>query len=293
MITIFATPKRFSGLFDTLQHNAIASWRALGDDVQIILFGDDPGTAEAAAEYGCEHRPDVALSPKGTPMLDDMFHRAQAEAKHSLVCYANADIIFQDDLPDALRAVQSSLGQFLMVGRRTNLDVTERLTMSDEASRRWIRREAGLRGELFTPYGIDWFVFPRGQIMDFLPFPVGRPMWDNWLIYHMRKQMIPVVDATWAVQVVHQNHDYGHVKGGHKAVWYGEEAQKNKELLGPDFLPFSIDDATWQLDVNGLRRVLAPSRLLRHAVRGAALVPGLSRSVRVGRRLRSILAQRQ
>lgn len=288
MITIFATPKRFSGLFDTLQHNAIASWRALGEDVQIILFGDDDGTAEAAALYDCEHVPDVALSHKGTPMLDDMFHRAQAQARHPLVCYANADIIFQDDLLPALPRVRD-LGRFMMVGRRTNLDVTERLTLSEAAGKRWIRREASLRGELFTPYGIDWFVFPKGQILDFLPFPVGRPMWDNWLIYHMRRQRIPVVDATWAVQVVHQNHDYGHVKGGHKAVWYGEEAQKNRELLGPDFLPFSIDDATWQLDANGLRRVLAPNRLLRHAVRGAALVPGLSRSVRVGRRLRSMM----
>jgi len=299
LITVFSTPKAFEGIFDHIQHNAIASWRRLGDDVQVILFGDDPGCAEAAAEHGAEHVPDVVLSPQGTPMLDDMFRRAQRTARHDVVMYVNADIMLLPDVLDcASVCLRSDWDNWLMVGRRTNLDVDERLDdpdgsgeLSDDDWVATLRELARTRGELFTPYGIDYFAFPRGGVDDLLPFPVGRAMWDNWLIFNTRRKRVPVIDATHDNLVLHQNHDYSHIEGGMKTAWSGPEAQRNLELVGPDFVPFSVRDATWELRDGALRRVRAPRRLLRHALTLPALLPGLSRGVRVARALKSGLAR--
>ena len=40
MITLFATTKNFTDIFKTIQLNALNSWRALSNDIQIIIFGD-------------------------------------------------------------------------------------------------------------------------------------------------------------------------------------------------------------------------------------------------------------
>ena len=52
MLTILSTPKRFSGIFEVIQTNAITSWTQLDPRPEIILFGRDEGTAEICAELG-------------------------------------------------------------------------------------------------------------------------------------------------------------------------------------------------------------------------------------------------
>jgi hypothetical protein len=42
----------------------------------------------------------------------------------------------------------------------------------------------------------------------------------------------PVLDLSRRVEVVHQNHDYSHHKGGTAGVWEGEEARENLRLAG-------------------------------------------------------------
>ena len=37
---------------------------------------------------------------------------------------------------------------------------------------------------------------------------IGRPGYDNWLIWRARRSRIPVIDATKELTAVHQNHDY-------------------------------------------------------------------------------------
>ena len=59
MVTMFAVPKVFSGRFNVIQRNAIQSWTKVCDDAEIILLGNEPGTAEACEEYGLKHLPDT------------------------------------------------------------------------------------------------------------------------------------------------------------------------------------------------------------------------------------------
>ena len=39
MITLFSTPKNFTGIFSHIQLNALRSWRSISPDIQIIIFG--------------------------------------------------------------------------------------------------------------------------------------------------------------------------------------------------------------------------------------------------------------
>lgn len=60
MITIFALPKFFEKEFNTIQRNAIRSWISSFPGCEIILFGDEAGTAKFANEFRLVHLPQVS-----------------------------------------------------------------------------------------------------------------------------------------------------------------------------------------------------------------------------------------
>jgi len=55
VITIFAMPKPFHGHIEIIQRNAIQSWMRLDPGVELILFGDEHGTAGVCKEFGLRH----------------------------------------------------------------------------------------------------------------------------------------------------------------------------------------------------------------------------------------------
>jgi hypothetical protein len=59
MLTFFTTAKPFRGHSATIQCNALQSWKLLHPDIEVILFGDEEGTAEVCAELGLRHEPHV------------------------------------------------------------------------------------------------------------------------------------------------------------------------------------------------------------------------------------------
>jgi len=62
-------------------------------------------------------------------------------------------------------------------------------------------------------------------------FAIGRAGWDNWMIYWARRQGWPVVDATWDIFIIHQNHDYSHLPGG-KPHYRQPESFDNIRMAG-------------------------------------------------------------
>ena len=241
-ITIFAIPKPFIGHIAIIQRNAIQSWLRLIPSDQIYLIGDEGGIAETANEFGVKRIPDVRKTQLGTPLLSDAFAQVQKIAKTELVCYLNADIVLLSDFINAARCIKKN--EFLMVGRRWNLDVEEPFYFTSEWEEN-LRNQVESEGNLHSEFGIDYFLFPRGMITKFPDFAVGRPGWDNWLIYHIRSNKICVIDATNEVMVIHQNHDYTHVPQAKKNNSYdGPEADDNWKLVGSKYYLFSINDAT-------------------------------------------------
>ena len=94
----------------------------------------------------------------------------------------------------------------------------------------------------------------------------------------------PVVDATLEVTIVHQNHGYAHT-GGARAARTAAEVAHNWAIVGPDFLPLTISDATHRLETDHVVPRREPRALLRRLLVAPALTPGLRRSVRVARAL--------
>src|SRR5262249_52353879 len=122
MLTLFAIPKHFRGHFATIQRNAILSWTCLRPRPEIFLFGNEQGTAEIAGELGLRHIPDVARNEYGTPLVDDLFRRAEEQAGTPVLGYVNSDIILTSDFCTAIERIRAKYGHFLMVGRRWDLD---------------------------------------------------------------------------------------------------------------------------------------------------------------------------
>lgn len=272
MLTLFTTPKPFRGHIKTIQTNAIQSWTRLHPQCEIILFGDEEGTAEIAYRFKAHHVPQVECNEYGTPLISAMFKLAQETAHHPLVGYVNADIILLSDFVPALQRVLWPI--FLVVGRRWDIDIKEPLDFSQADWEKQLRTQLLKAGKLHPPTGIDYFAFPRGQYRDIPPFAVGRAGWDNWLIYHTRGMKIPVIDATKAITAVHQNHDYSHHPAGKAGVWGGAEAQRNRALIGRHNRLFNVRDATWRLDNHGISRV-SPIRVLHQ--HGLRLIGSLTR----------------
>jgi hypothetical protein len=59
VLTIFTIAKPFHGHIDVIQANAINSWLRLCPQPEIILFGNDEGTASTASQLGVRYVPDV------------------------------------------------------------------------------------------------------------------------------------------------------------------------------------------------------------------------------------------
>ncbi len=271
MISLFSTAKAFDGHTAVIQENALDSWRALAPDVEVLLFGDDPGTAEAARLRGFRHFPNVERTEHGTPLLSDIFRQAVEKASNQIICYVNADIILRPDFVAALRQVAEQYDRFLAVAQRVNLEITERLSFDEDAARA-LAKQMCREGLVEPPDGIDFFAFTRRAAVSLPPFAVGRPCWDNWLIMDAKRRGIPVVDVTPVCRIVHQNHGYRHVPQGSGRNWEGPEADANRALAaiaGDSFSPadYTILSADVCLHKRGLRP-MTPfqrwSRRLRH-----------------------------
>jgi len=279
VLTLFSTPKPFRNHIGVIQTNALQSWLKLQPQCEVILFGGEEGTDQIAARFGISHHAAVARNEFGTPFLNDIFETARAIASQPLVCYVNADMILLNDFTKAVDALCRIKESFLMVGRRWNLDVKEPFDFARADWAETLRRYAKERGELGSQYYIDYFVFPKGLFQNIPPFAVGRPGFDNWLLWKARSLGACLVDASDSVMAIHQNHDYGHHPDGRAGVYQGPEAKHNRQLMeGPHHF-FTLEDASHRLTPSGLRRNLSPRyfrrkwkfarRVLRHALRGA------------------------
>src|SRR5260370_35615428 len=124
MVKFFTTAKPFRGHNRVIQRNALKSWKLLHAEVEVILFGDDEGSAGAAQELGLRHEPYTEKNGFGSNRVDYLFSQAQELARHEVLCYVNCDIILLPDFCRALEQVKSKLTRFLRIGCRCDTDIT-------------------------------------------------------------------------------------------------------------------------------------------------------------------------
>ena len=248
MITIFSLPKAFIGEFETIQRNAITSWTFLQPKPEILLFGDEQGTKQIAKELKIRHIPTIKSNQCGTPFLNDLFYRAQSQASNNILCCVNSDIILlNQDFINIIQNVFSLLPQFLLVGKRYELPITQTINFKQTSWKQILKNKVTKQGFLKNAGWIDYFTFTKGVFNKIPPFALGRTFWDKWLIWYAIEQGCPVINVTDSITAIHQTHSYSHAKEGYTKVWEGKEALENIQLAGGWSHGLTINDADFIL----------------------------------------------
>lgn len=272
MLTIFSIPKPFVGHTGIIQRNAIQSWLRLDPPCEIFLCGDDQGVRNIAVEFNVHYLPKIKKNEFGTPLLNSAFSLAQQAASMPLLCYVNADIIILNSVMEAVKLV--FFPRFLLIGQRWNLDVENPIDFTKSFWDEDLRKKMAAKGKLQPRFGSDYFIFPQNIEWNLPDFAVGRPGWDNWLIYRARALHVPVVDATGAGIVIHQNHNYAHIPGGMDSKSFeGPEAVKNRTLMGKEDTSFNVGDATHLVTTAGVRKAKDYQYLKYRVIRQPVLDP--------------------
>ena len=245
MLTFFTIPKPFEGIIGTAQKNSIRSWLTIHPGSEVIVFGNEKGAVEAASELGFRHVKDIRRNRFGTPLVSEAFHVAHNISKYGHLVFMNTDIILLNNLLEAAKSIQYP--NYLMVGRRTDLDFKEEIDFVNPDWKKALIHRAMKNGKLHGFSGIDYFLFPKSLAPEMPPFPVGRPGWDSWFIYYIRSRKVPVIDATAVVGAIHQNHPW---------TWSptDPESSKSAEIAGGLANMSTIRDADFILTSHGLKK---------------------------------------
>jgi hypothetical protein len=255
VLTFFTAPKPFTGHIAVIQRNAMRSWAKL-PGCEILVFGEEEGVNEMAAELGASHLPEVARSPHGTPLVGDMFSQARTAGQHPILCFVNADVIFTSALLDAVRRVEER--RFLLAGQRWDLDIREELGFEGDWEPALLRRVRA-DGRLHPPAGSDYFAYPRDVDWQMPPFAVGRVGWDNWTLRRARQLSLDVIDATRIVKAIHQDHAPTVAQQPEASLQEPPEAARNLSLLDGQFA--TLDHATHVLTRRWVLPAIRPRRL--------------------------------
>jgi hypothetical protein len=256
--------------------------------VDVFLIGDETGIAEAAAELGVQHLPEVRRSEHGTPQVDSMIELARAASDAPVLMLLNADIILMPNTVGVVKGVRHLHQEFLLVGRRHDLDVDEELSFHIGFEFPFKERVLA-EGKLADWNACDYFIFPRQLYTEVPSFSIGRAGWDNWMLYNAISAPWPAIDVTQQLMVVHQNHDYAHLPGG-KPHYQHPETDSNIRAAGSMRNMRTLLDVPYELREWRVHK--RPFSLLRlmHAIENA-----LQPDERVGRGLRwkALLALRR
>ena len=252
-LTIFSCPKPFRDEhIARIQRNAIGSWLQLRPQVEVILLGDEEGVDDVASDLGAKHIRTVEQNNYGTPLIHSIFDLAQSASTAPFMAYINADILIMPDFLKKTQIVGQRFDKFLVVGSRIDLEMQDEITFDGQ----WwqeLKVQVERAGRLHKPSGSDYFIFPRGLFIEIPSFALGRAGWDNWMLYAGRRERIPVIDASGAILIVHQDHDYAHLPGG-KPHYRHPESNHNVRLAGGSEMIFTLRDTDWRIVNEEIRR---------------------------------------
>ena len=173
----------------------------------------------------------MATNEHGVPILGDMYTKMFQKCPDAQTyTYVNGDIMATSDFVETIEAVQS-IGNFLMVGKRTNVPWSE----NHDAEHANFNFDSHFRrGALFRSDAQDYFTVTKNAIdwKTIPPFVVGRPGYDNWLVDHIyHNSKVALIDATKTISVIHQTDAEGNVAQGGKMVKSSSDREYNR-LIG-------------------------------------------------------------
>jgi hypothetical protein len=257
MITLFTSTKPFQGAADIPQRNTISCWRRLEPSCEVLLIGEEKGSAEAAREFGARLIPDVERNEFGTPLLRSIISVAEANASFPILCYANADILFTNRLIQAAKEVSKRRKLYLMFGRRWDTDLRERFDFKPPDWGDRLEAFAKAHGNPGIKSALDYFLFPKGAwggargLGEIPPVAIGRPAWDNWIVFWALARRMDTINSSDFVTAIHQNHDYSFYPQGREGIQKGEEGRRQFAMLSYERYLYGTPDATHRIRPDG------------------------------------------
>jgi hypothetical protein len=263
LLTLFSTPKPFTDPhIAMIQKNAIQSWKQLGEEVEIVLVGEEMGVKEIAQELNVCFIPKVERNEQGTPLVSSIFEQARNLNSSPLLGFINSDIIVFPELLNTCKQAVEQVDRFVLAGQRWDLQM-EHLIKFRKGWEKELKEEIILRGKRHEAAGSDYFIFPKSCYTKIPDFAIGRAGWDNWMIFKARWEHWKMVDASEGITVVHQDHNYQHLTGG-KIHRKQPETLGNIRLMGGRFAAFTLYDANYYWINNRMvPQPLGKNRLLR------------------------------
>ena len=169
-LTIFSTPKPFTEPhINIIQRNAIKSWQQLGQDVEVILVGEEEGMDQIVKEFGVKHLPNVERNELGTPLVSSIFRLARDASTSPFLAYVNADILLFPGFLLVARQVAQQSSHFLILGQRWDVNVEELINFDEDWVAR-MRARVNRHGKYHAPSGSDYFIFPRDAFTEIPDF---------------------------------------------------------------------------------------------------------------------------
>lgn len=144
-----------------------------------------------------------------SPLLFNcIFREALRVLSSPLIAFVNTDILLFSDFASTAAYLQSEFDSFVAVGQRTDVSYYFiHSSLNPPPAQYSSLRAFKQNGTLHGIYGLDYFVMPRQLWQSLLPFPpflVGRPAWDNFLLWKlMRRNDVVTVDVTNSVLAMH------------------------------------------------------------------------------------------
>lgn len=228
IFTSFLRDRKRYVVYNNTKHN----WPKLGRKMKAVLFTNDPDLESQFSIAGWDVLPESNVSYYGTPILKSMYLQIRKTYQASFIGFANADILFTNDLTDTLLAIKKNKTDetinLMATGRRTNV---KNLT-AEQASTFEYLEDASKKGVLFRADAEDYFFtdykYPWETVPDLV---IGRVAYDNFLLLHARMLNISTFDMTQTVRAVHQTVDNGHLE----KTKLKKEFNYNKILIGKRF----------------------------------------------------------
>lgn len=186
------------------RNTTVENWAMLKPFVVPLLFTTDEDLRERVEIKGWKTLP-ILKTGIGIPVLKDMYITTMSKFQSKFYAYANGDILFTDNLLLTLFGVMENIdlqnNNVLITGQRTNV-----LNISKQESTNFttLREMLTTRGELFTPWAMDYFISTRNFPWKDMPdVVIGRRGFDNFLVMESQKREFMVIDATNTILAVH------------------------------------------------------------------------------------------
>lgn len=197
----------------------------------VLLLGNEEGVENFAKQMGCNYSSDIKINDEGIPYLDSAFNLAYELTTSPFLCYVNSDIIMPYEWLQCFATLSRSTvlqnREWLATSRRYDVDPG---WVEQVCSAPLHIEELRSVGFLNSDLAIDIFLYTR-HLFRFVPsFLVGRPWWDNWLLWKSRDSGADVIDCSLFCAVGHITHGWSFFSSGRQAAWASTSTRHNARL---------------------------------------------------------------